>query len=113
VSAQSTCSGSINGHTANWICEYGITTDTWPSGRGHNFLIGTNYSVYNQIQYDSGAYSAWASLGGQAFSFVDSATTSTYIRIRVIGGDGALWCRRLPYGGSWTIWYTSTCNQDV
>ncbi|MFD1146463.1 hypothetical protein [Saccharothrix hoggarensis] len=103
-SEQTTCSGTINGRAANWICEYGVTYAVWPSGRGHNFLIGTNYAVYNQIQYDNGTWSAWASLGGTARSGVYAVTTASSITVEVIGTDGNWWCRTLPYGGSWGAW---------
>ena len=105
VSSQSVCSGYIGGHNAAWICEYGVTYAEWWSGRDHRFLVGTNNAVYNQLQYDNGTYSPWRSLGGQVFSGITAYSYSTFIEIEAIGGDGFLWCRALPYGGSWGSWH--------
>jgi hypothetical protein len=105
LSAQTICSDTINGHPAEYICEYGVTHSSWPNGRGHNFLIGTNYAVYNQIQYDNGTWSPWTSLGGAARSGVYTVATSSSITAEVIGTDGNWWCKTLPYGGSWGGWH--------
>jgi hypothetical protein len=105
--ADTVCSRVIGGHLANYICEFGVTYARWGDGsnRGHNFLIGTNYQVYNQVQYDDGSWSSWQTLGGQATSGVYVDASALYIYAKVIGTNGLLYCKNLRYTGSWSNWY--------
>jgi hypothetical protein len=109
--ANTICSDVFNGQLANYICEYGVTFAKWNDGsnRGHNFLIGTNYQVYNQLQYPNGTWSTWNTLGGQARSGVTSYAYSTYIVIKVVGTNGGHYCKSVYYSvGSWSNWYACT-----
>ena len=107
VTAQTNCSGTINGHPAGWICEYGVTFGSWASGRGHNFLVGTDHRVWNQIQHDDGSWSAWASLGGG--SVVTNVAFLRYSTGLLIMAQGQpdLMCRWITYAtADWGAWHT-------
>lgn len=101
----SSCAITRGGATGYRICEYDWFEWVWSDGRVHTFVVGTNYAVYNIVQYASGGNSGWRSLGGAARVGVypDYVYSPSNLGIWVYGTDYNPWCRGL--NGSWGTWH--------
>ncbi len=101
------CDVYFYGKRGTRVCDtYGFIKTDPVDGTVREFIIGTDYAVWNIVRYPSGAVSDWRSLGGDArvgvdlYSYYDSGT----LTISTTGTNGARYCDSLS-SSFWTGFY--------
>jgi hypothetical protein len=93
---------------ATYICQYGMATAVLANGTKENFVVGTDFAVWTDLQNPDGSWSGWSSMGGVVYSKVNIAHAffddENQVVISAKGSDGNQWARARTDNGEWTPW---------
>ncbi|MBW5481229.1 hypothetical protein [Streptomyces bambusae] len=93
-----------------YICEYGITSYSFPDGTKQQFVIGADTAVWTRWTNTSGTWSKWLSMGGKSTSKVsihDGVRPDTdpwTFAVLYYAADGYARENYRDHNGNWSGW---------